>query len=347
MSNASSARRSRSSWPGLSGCRTGWRRPRSRSPSARPCRSSARNLAAGRRASSSVAGDRRLLTAGQCHGRARRGRLLDGHRGASRSLPLLAVVWLFVAARRQRPASSRWPRCRSRHGGIAATALTFFALTGFEAATAPVGKVRDPSRNIPRATDRRDAVRRRALSVGRHRDPDAVARPTASRPRRRRSPTLVAALGPWRRAFAALAIAVSAFGCLNGLILGTGELGYAMALRGDLPSVMARTRGVNTPVVAQLVGAALTILLLLANSSRATANLYTFIILLSTARSWSSISSRARRAGSCSPAMRARAAARHRSSSPSRLLRHRARSDPVVPRVARRRPCDPWPSCAG
>ena len=56
-----------------------------------------------------------------------------------------------------------------------------------------------------------------------------------------------------------------------------------MALRGDLPAVMAKTRGINTPVVAQVVGSGLTILLLLANSSRATANLFTFIILLSTA----------------------------------------------------------------
>ena len=83
--------------------------------------------------------------------------------------------------------------------------------------------------------------------------------------------------------FAALAIAISAFGCLNGLILATGELGYAMALRGDLPAGMAKTRGINTPVVAQIVASGLTILLLLANSSRATANLFTFIILLSTA----------------------------------------------------------------
>jgi APA family basic amino acid/polyamine antiporter len=83
--------------------------------------------------------------------------------------------------------------------------------------------------------------------------------------------------------FAALAIAISAFGCLNGLILATGELGYGMALRGDLPAIMARTRGANTPYVAQLVVAGLTVLLLLANSSRAMANLYTFIVLLSTA----------------------------------------------------------------
>ena len=83
--------------------------------------------------------------------------------------------------------------------------------------------------------------------------------------------------------FAALTIAVAAIGCLNGLILSTGELGYAMALRGDLPAIMSRTRGVNTPVMAQIVGTGLSILLLLANSSRATASLFTFIILLSTA----------------------------------------------------------------
>jgi APA family basic amino acid/polyamine antiporter len=56
-----------------------------------------------------------------------------------------------------------------------------------------------------------------------------------------------------------------------------------MALRGDLPAIMSRTRGANTPVASQVVGSVLTILLLLANSSRTTANLYTFIILLSTA----------------------------------------------------------------
>jgi amino acid transporter len=56
-----------------------------------------------------------------------------------------------------------------------------------------------------------------------------------------------------------------------------------MALRRDLPAFMARTRGENTPVWAQVVGSALTILLILANSSRATSSLFTFIVLLSTA----------------------------------------------------------------
>ena len=78
-------------------------------------------------------------------------------------------------------------------------------------------------------------------------------------------------------------IAVAAFGGLNGMLLATGELGYSMALRGDLPAVFSRTKGADTPVAAQWLGAGLAILLILSNGSRTTAGLFTFVILLSTA----------------------------------------------------------------
>ena len=66
------------------------------------------------------------------------------------------------------------------------------------------------------------------------------------------------------------------------MILGNGELGYAMALRGDLPKFMTWTRHGNTPVAAQVFGSALTIVLILCNVSRSSTALFTFIILLST-----------------------------------------------------------------
>ena len=164
-----------------------------------------------------------------------------------------------------------------------AVALTFFSLTGFENATTPVGKVRDPSRTIPLA------IVGGTLLV-------AILYLFASTGVQLLLPAPVVAMSPapyadviaaqWGRSVAsmgALAIAVAAFGCLNGLILGTGELGYAMGLRGDLPRFMAWTRGGNTPVGSQLVGSILTVLLILANSNRASAGLFSFIILLSTA----------------------------------------------------------------
>jgi APA family basic amino acid/polyamine antiporter len=169
-------------------------------------------------------------------------------------------------------------------GGLgSAVALTLFALTGFENATAPVNKVRDPSRTIPLALvgGTLFVVLLYVLSstsvVLLLREPEI----TAST-----SPFADAIAHQWGSSAGFLAIAciaVAAFGGLNGMLLATGELGYSMALRGDLPGVFARTQGADTPVAAQWLGAGLAILLILANGSRTTAGLFTFVILLSTA----------------------------------------------------------------
>lgn len=203
---------------------------------------------------------------------------------AIKVLPLLAVIWLFAhhgaTGRSYEPLAAvpvNLPNLAT------ATALTFFALTGFENATAPVCKVRDPEKTITRALLGGTAFAALIfLAAGTAIQLLLPASVVAASP----APFADAISSSWGRgaaSLAALAITVSAIGCLNCLILGTGELGYSMALRGDLPAAMARTRGANTPVVSQLVGSGLTIILLLANASRATANLYAFIILLSTA----------------------------------------------------------------
>ncbi|HET7816750.1 MAG TPA: amino acid permease [Sphingomicrobium sp.] len=163
-----------------------------------------------------------------------------------------------------------------------ATTLTLFALTGFENATTPVGKVRDPARTLPRAILGGTALvgliyllsSSGVLLLLPSEQVAASPAPYAD--------VFAARWGEGAVLVAAGAIAVSAFGTLNCLILATGELGYAMAARRQLPALMARTRGANTPFVAQGVGASLAILLVLANSSKATASLFTFIILLST-----------------------------------------------------------------
>ena len=203
---------------------------------------------------------------------------------AIKVLPLLAVIWLLVERGASGGHYEPLARAPINVANFAtATALTFFALTGFENATAPVCKVREAERTIPRALLGGTAfVVALYLAAGTAIQLLLPANVVAASP----APFADAIMSHWGRvaaSFAAAAIIVSAIGCLNCLILGTGELGYAMALRGDLPVIMARTRGLNTPVVAQVVGSVLTILAILANSSRSTANLYTFIILLSTA----------------------------------------------------------------
>jgi len=80
--------------------------------------------------------------------------------------------------------------------------------------------------------------------------------------------------------FAALGIAISAAGYVNANVLVCGELGYSMALRREMPAFLARTIGENTPLNAQLTGTALASGLILANMSRGTADLFTFMALL-------------------------------------------------------------------
>lgn len=198
-------------------------------------------------------------------------------------LPLIAAVVLVAVNRGEGRALEPLAAMPFSLDNIAAAvALTLFALTGFENATAPVGKVRDPTRTIPRAMLFGLAfvallylLSSTAVLLVLPQDQAATsAAPFAD--------ALATRWGESAAILAALGMAISAFGCLNGGIMVAGELSYSMALRGDLPKVLARTRGLNTPVVSQVVGSALAILLVVLNASKTTAGLFTFVVLLST-----------------------------------------------------------------
>lgn len=202
---------------------------------------------------------------------------------ALKILPLIAAVALVAINRGEgRALEALAPMPVTLDNIAAAVALTLYALTGFENATAPVGKVRDPTRTIPRAMLLGLAfvallylLSSTAVLLVLPLDQAATsAAPFAD--------ALATRWGETAAILAALGMAISAFGCLNGGIMVAGELSYSMALRGDLPMPLARTRGLNTPVVSQVVGSLLAILLVLMNSSKSTAGLFTFVVLLST-----------------------------------------------------------------
>ena len=198
-------------------------------------------------------------------------------------LPLLGVALLLTIRLSSGGTLETLAASPSTIGNIAtATTLTLFAMLGFENATTPVGKVRDPQRTLPRA------LLGGTVAVG-------ILYLAASSGVTLLLPAsqVAASPAPYADVFAtyggetmvviaASAIAVSAFGTLLCLILATGELGFAMALRGQLPAALARTTTDNTPVVSQAFGSTLAIALVLANASKSTAGLFTFIILLST-----------------------------------------------------------------
>jgi len=202
---------------------------------------------------------------------------------AIRMLPLLGVALLLVVETASGATLQPIAATPITVGNVAtATTLTLFAMLGFENATAPVGKVRNPERTLPIAILGGTALVGLVYLISS--SGVALLLPPAQ---------LASSLAPYADVFAAhggplvvlaaaFCIGVAAFGSNNCLVLVTGELGYAMAERRQLPAVMARTTAIGTPVVAQIVGAALSILAVLANSSRTSAGLFVFLVLLST-----------------------------------------------------------------
>lgn len=198
-------------------------------------------------------------------------------------MPLVAVIVIALARGAGGQPFEAFEALPLTFDNIAtASALTLFALLGFETATAPVDKVRNPTRNIPLAIMAGTAfvallylLCTTAISLVLPAN-DIIAS---------RAPFATAVDSAWGAGagmFAAFAMAISAFGALNGGIMIGGELGYSMGLRRDLPAIFTRTTARGTPLASQLICSGLTIALVLANSSRTTAGLFTFLILLAT-----------------------------------------------------------------
>ncbi|QIK96340.1 APC family permease [Sphingomonas sp. HDW15A] len=198
-------------------------------------------------------------------------------------LPLLAVIALAAIGGAQgRSFEPLAPEPLSIDNISLAVALTLFALTGFENALAPVGKIRDPARNIPRAMVAGTAFVAMLYLLS---STSVLLLLPLAQTASSAAPFADALVSEWGESaaiLAALGMAIAAFGALNGGIMVAGEAGYALALRGDLPSPLSRTRPPNTPVVSQLVSSGIVILLVFFNSSRTTAGLFQFVILLST-----------------------------------------------------------------
>ena len=160
-----------------------------------------------------------------------------------------------------------------------ASALCLWALTGFEFSLAPVGKIRNPERNLSRALVTGMAtiaigylLATLALSLI---IPNAtIARSVAP------FPDAIGRYGGEGAALlAALAMAVSAFGTLNVALLGSGEMLFSMGLRGDMPRYFVRTNRFNAPYAAQLASAGLGCVLLGLNAAKGTSQLFTFVAL--------------------------------------------------------------------
>ena len=219
---------------------------------------------------------------------------LGGAKGAGRFqvlttvlklLPLLAVVLiLFGLAMTDSNRFTANPHTPFKAADFTtALTLAFFPLVGFEAASLAAERVRDPARNILRATLYGTAltgILYVIISIG----------VIFSLP----EPVVAASDAPialfvetfWGHG-ASLAIAafasIAAIGCLNGWTLMQGEVPLGMARSRLVPAFLARTSDRDVPTVAILISSAFASLLVLSSAVPAFTNVLTFMLQLTTA----------------------------------------------------------------
>lgn len=206
---------------------------------------------------------------------------------ATTLLKLLPLAALIVFAAPSVESFAWQPFNRSGLGlwTVASTtaALTLWSFLGIESATVLAQDVRDPLRNVPRATMIGAAlaivVTIAACTIVAGIVPPAALATSGA-------PFADAATRIWGPGsgyvFAATA-AVACFGALNGWVLMQGQLPLAAARDGVFPASFARTDARGTPLPGLLVGSTLASLLVLANYRKDLVGLFTFSILLSTA----------------------------------------------------------------
>ena len=166
---------------------------------------------------------------------------------------------------------------------LAPLTAAMFALLGFEAASVAAARVRDPARNVARATIGGLLIAGgfyMLLSTG-----IALAVPAEE---------LAASPAPFALLFdrfatdgsaalVAACAALAAVGALNGWVLLQGEVPRTMALTGTLPAWFARSNAAGVPVGTMLLSSALAIALVLTQLGEGLAEVLAFTITLTTA----------------------------------------------------------------
>lgn len=169
-------------------------------------------------------------------------------------------------------------------GGItAAMALTLWAFIGLESATVPAEEVKDPERNIPRATIYGTLVTTLVYIMATVAVMGIIplaALAQSNAPFAEAARTIFG--GSWGKIVALVAM-ISTFGALNGWTLLTARVSLAAAEDGVFPKPFAKVQGERrTPVIGLVIAAMLVSGLVMMNYTKSLVDQFTFILLLAT-----------------------------------------------------------------
>lgn len=161
--------------------------------------------------------------------------------------------------------------------------LTMWAFAGLEVATVPAGAIRDPERTIPRATVLGTLLAGIATILACTAVLGLVPAATLAQSGAPMADAARQLWGPGAAIAVALLATVSTFGAINGWVLVCAQVSLAAAGDGLFPRRFAKLDRNGTPTFGVLVGSGLASLMVIANYSRSLVELFTFILLLSTA----------------------------------------------------------------
>ena len=200
-------------------------------------------------------------------------------------IPLVVVILLaalLMAKGEAHPAIPYRTQDISLSAISSAGALTLWAMLGIECAAIASRRVRDPARNVPRATLIGTAFA--GLVYLLTSTPITTLLPI-EQVANSNAPFALFVEHYWNpeiARFVALFAAVSAAGTLNGFTLLQGELPLAMARDGTFPRWFAKVSRREIPVRGLILSSLLSTILLAANASRTMSGLFAFMALLAT-----------------------------------------------------------------
>lgn len=205
---------------------------------------------------------------------------------ALKLLPMLAVatlgVWLLLTS----PSSyTQHPPAMAIGMSplMAASTIALFAMLGFESATVPADRVRDPGRTIPRATMVGTLITAAIYLVVSSVPLLLIPAAELAESKAPFADVLDQFVGQGVGRWLSLFVVVSGLGALNGWVLLVGELTRTMAGNGGLPSVFARSNRFGAPALALVATGVLASAMVLMNYSKSLVQGFTFITTVVTA----------------------------------------------------------------
>ena len=194
---------------------------------------------------------------------------------------VLIALWLWGTGDAPTPTMVGTKPVSLDNIGTAAT-LTLFALLGFESACVVGDRVRDPERTVPRATLIAAAATGLLYLLSCTTVTLLLPLETLKGSNAAYATFFGTLVSPSAGQAVALFAAVAALGALNGFVLLQGEIPRDLAHRGLLPAAFAKDNRFAVPWVTQIVSSTLASVVVYANYSRGLAELFKFMVLVTT-----------------------------------------------------------------